>query len=123
MSSHQSSLGDAFASLRASLQADSALVRPLAAGALNAVMSALLIRLLTDLAQLFRRWQSRGPSAPCAPRATRVAGLVFIPRALRRAPFPDWVIRNAPARGLRPAAAPRPQSRTARAHPLRNAPH
>ncbi len=123
MSSHPLSLGDQFATLRASLQAESALIRPHAQAALSAVMTALLIRLLTELEQLFRRWQSRPVAYPGFTRATRIAGLAFIPRALRQPPLPTWLIRLAPALGLRPAPAPRPQSRATRAHPLRNAPH
>jgi hypothetical protein len=120
MSSHPLSLGDQFATLRASLQAESALIRPHAQAALSAVISALLIHLLTELESLFRRWQSH----PIAyPATTRFAGLVFIPRALRQPPLPTWLIRLTPALGLRPAPAPRPQSRATRAHPLRNAPH
>jgi hypothetical protein len=123
MSSHPLSLGDQFASLRASLQAESALIRPHAQNALSAVMSALLIRLLTELEQLFRRWQSRPTAYSGFTRATRIAGLAFIPRALRQPPLPTWLLRLAPSLGLRPVPAPRPQSRATRAHPLRNAPH
>ena len=123
MSSHPLSLGDQFATLRASLQAESALIRPHAQAALSAVMTALLIRLLTELESLFRRWQSHPTATTRATRATRIAGLAFIPRALRQPPLPTWLIRLAPALGLRPAPAPRPQSGATRAHPLRNAPH
>lgn len=123
MSSHPPSLGETFATLRASLHAESACARPHAQGALSAVMTALLIHLLTELEQLFRRWQSGPIATPGTTRATRIAGLAFIPRALRQPPLPLWLIRLAPALGLCPAPAPRPQSRAARAHPLRNAPH
>ena len=123
MSSHPLSLGDQFASLRASLQAESAFTRPHAQGALSAVMAALLIRLLTELEQLFRRWQSRPVAYPGFTRATRIAGLAFIPRALRHPPLPTWLLRLAPALGLRPAPAPHPHARATRAHPIRNAPH
>lgn len=122
MSPHPSCLGDLLASLRATARQESVAVR-LNAGALEAVMIALMIRLCTELEQLFRQWQPRGTAHPCARRVTRIAGRPFRPRALRQPPVWDWLVRLLPARGLRPAALPRPQSRTARAHPLRNAPH
>ena len=119
MASHPSSPGDPFATLRACVQAESA-------SALESVVIALILRLCTELEHLFAQFRAR-PALPPAgftsTRATRWAGLAFLPRALRRPRLPLWLIRLAPALGLRPAPLPRPQSRTARAHPPRNAPH
>jgi hypothetical protein len=122
MTQHPLSPGDLFASLRAAAQAES-VARAHRPGALEAVVLALVIRLCTQLEQLFSQWQSSPASQPGAPRLTRVAALPFIPRALRQPPLPDWLVRLYPGRGARPAPAPRPQSRSARAHPPRNAPH
>lgn len=122
MSSHPPSLGDTFALMRASLQADS-VSRPHAAGALNAVMTALIFRLLAELEHLFRLWAARAAARSAASRTTRIAGLPFVPRPLRHPPLPTWLLRGAPAKGLRRSPAPRPQSGTLRAYPLRNAPH
>lgn len=121
MASHPPSLGDTFATIRAGLQGDS--VSTQAAGALSQVMTALLLRLLLELEQMVRRWEARSPSHAAAPRLTRYAGLPFVPRALRQPPLPTWLVSLAPNRGMRPAGKPRPQSRTRRQHPVRNAPH
>jgi hypothetical protein len=119
MASHSFSPGDPFATLRASLQAESA-------SALGSVVIALILRLCTELEHLFAQFRPRRALAPASflsTRATRFSGLAFLPRALRRPRLPLWLLRLAPAVGLRPAPLPRPQSRAARAHPLRNAPH
>ncbi len=123
MSSQLSSVGDLIASMRAAAQADCAAARAGRPGALEVVVAALVLRLLTELAELFQRFQARSTSWPCAPRATRFAGLAFLPRALRRPPLPTWLVRLAPALGLRPSPAPPPLARATRAHPPRNAPH
>ena len=134
MTQHPPSLGDLIATMRATAQADSA--RPHRPGALEAVVLALILRLCTGLECLFRQWESRPVAAAPrarriprfvrfvrAPRVTRFAGRAFLPRALRQPPPPLWLVSLMPARGMRPAATPRPQSRPARAHPPRNAPH
>ncbi len=128
MNQHPPSLGDLIATMRATAQADSA--RPHRPGALEAVVLALILRLCTGLECLFRHWESRPAAATPrfvrfarAPRVTRFAGRAFLPRPLRQPPPPLWLVSLMPARGMRPASPPRPQSRPARAHPPRNAPH
>lgn len=116
MTHSPATLEQAFARIRISAEVDAAACAHVPT-AVEAMLLALLLRLLGQLERLARTWQS-GPSShqPALSRSrARIAEGLVPPRAQRTGPFRHWYVRLHPARGMRPAA--HPPTRPLRARP------
>ena len=121
MTHSPATLEQAFARIRIAAQADADACAHVPT-AVEAVLLALLLRLLGQLERLARAWQSGTPGRhPALSRSqARIAEGVVPPRAQRTGPFRHWYVRLHPALGMRPATrplAPPPRLRQVRAPP------
>lgn len=121
MTHHPTTLEEAFGALRRAAQADAA-AHARTPSAVEAMLFALLIRLLGQLERLARTWRAPAshPVLPSRSRTRISAGLVP-PRGERPELVPDWWFRMNFGRGMRPAAPP-PRTRILRIPPPEPAP-
>lgn len=121
-----SPLEQAFARLRTSAQADAAACAHLPAS-VEAMLLALLLRLLGQLERLARTWHAGTPMVPAGLSRShaRIASGRVPPRAQRPERFLDWWLRMNFGRGMRPAEHPPvcpPHARQAMPCPVRAPP-
>ncbi len=121
-----SPLEQAFARLRTCAQADAAACAHMPA-AVEAMVLALLVRLLGQLERLARTWHAGAAMAPASQSRShaRIASGLVPPRAQRPERFLDWWLRMNFGRGMRPAEHPPvrpPHARQAMPRPVRAPP-
>ena len=107
MTHHPDNLEEAFARLRSAAEADREACAHLPA-AIEAMMFALLVRLLTQLQGMARAWAANRHPVPrqagLSRSHARIASGLVPPRAERTGPFCHWLVSLHRNRGMRPAA-------------------